>query len=146
MALFPHGDYPDPAELRSVELFADLSDDELSGVARLATRRELTAGDLLIDQGRVGDSFFVISEGRALVYIGDDFVASVGSRSAVGETALVEHRPRNASVIAETDMVVAEFGVNEFHKLLDRYPTARLRIMELLNSRVRENLERRGQS
>lgn len=139
MALFSRGERPDPADLRQVALFAGLSDDELDGVARLAKRREIAAGEVLIDQGRVGDSFYLISEGRALVYIGEQYVTSVGPTSAVGEAALIEHRPRNASVVAESDMVVAEFGVDEFNRMLEWYPTTRLRILELLNARLREN-------
>lgn len=142
MPLFSRGDRPDVDELRSITLFADLEDDQLQDIAKLAERRELSAGDMIIDQGDYGDSFFVIVKGRGLVYIGETYVASVGPDSAVGETSLVERRPRNASVVAEDDMVVAEFGVNEFNKLLDRYPTARLRILELLNARLRENVQR----
>ena len=141
MPLF-RGERPEADDLRNVPLFAELSDDELDDIAKLARKRSLTQGEILIDQGRVGDSFYVISDGRALVYIGDNYVAAVGPDSAVGETALVEHRPRNATVVAEADMEVAEFGVKEFNKLLDRYPTARLRVLEMLNARVRENVER----
>ena len=60
----------------------------------------------------------------------------------VGEMALVEHRPRNASVSAETDMVLVSFGTAEFHKLLDRSPNAKERVLTLLNARLRDNQER----
>ena len=116
MPLFSRGSHPEADDLREIELFAGLSDDELANIARLAIRREVDAGDILIDQGRVGDSFFLIAEGQALIYINDQFVTSVGPNSAVGETALVEHRPRNATVVAEGNMVVAEFGVKEFRE------------------------------
>jgi len=142
MPLFARSDRPTIDELREIALFAELSDDELDGVARLASKSIVTAGTTLIDQGRFGDSFYVLSSGQGLVYINDVYVASVGPNTAVGETALVERRPRNATVIAETDLVVAEFGVAEFNELLEKYPTARLRIMELLNARLRENVTR----
>lgn len=142
MPLFSRSDRPTVDELREIALFAELSDDDLNGVSRLAKKSTATAGTVLIDQGRFGDSFYVLSSGQGLVYINDVYVASVGPNTAVGETALVERRPRNATVIAETDMVVAEFGVAEFNTLLDDYPTARLRIMELLNARLRENVTR----
>jgi len=111
MPLFSRGKNPELDELRDIALFADLSDDELSSVAKLAERREVAAGDVLIDQGRVGDTFYVIAEGQAGVYIGDQYVTTIGPNVAVGETALVEHRPRNASVVAQNDIVVAEFGI-----------------------------------
>lgn len=142
MPLFSRSDRPSPEDLRGIALFADLSDDELTGVARLAEKKIITAGSTLIDQGRFGDSFFVLSSGQASVYMNDTYIASVGPDAAVGEMALVERRPRNASIVAETDLVVAEFGIEDFNTLLDEYPTARLRVMELLNARLRENVIR----
>ena len=67
---------------------------------------------------------------------------SVGEGSAIGEMSLLEHRPRNATVVAEADMVVAEFSIKDFRKLLDSYPSANLRINELLNRRLAENIDR----
>jgi CRP-like cAMP-binding protein len=142
MGLFSRSHHPDPEILADIPLFAGLEPSEVAEVAHMAERREIKAGETLIEQGRFGDSFYVIAEGQAAVYIGADYATTVGEGSAVGEMALVERRPRNATVIAETDMVVAEFGIDKFRKLLDRYPTANLRINELLNRRLRENIER----
>lgn len=142
MSLFKRSHHPDPEVFAEISLFAGLEEAEIAEIAHMAERREVGAGEILIEQGRYGDSFYVIAEGDALVYIGDQYATSVGAGSAVGEMSLVEHRPRNATIVADTDMVVAEFGIKEFHKLLDRYPTARLRVEELLNRRLRENIDR----
>ena len=85
---------------------------------------------------------FVISEGRAAVYINDEFVTTVDAPTAIGEMAIAERRPRNATVIAETPMVLAKFEVDDFRKLLSRYPTTELRVQELLTKRLRENTQR----
>jgi len=142
MRLFSRGEKLDPRELPTVPLFVGLDEDEIAEIANMAERREVTKGEKLIEQGRFGDSFYIVASGEAMVYIADQYVASIGEGSAIGEMALIEHRPRNATVIAETDMVVAEFSVKDFLKLLDRYPTANLRINELLNRRLQENLDR----
>lgn len=142
MGLFSRGEKIDAKELPTVPLFVGLDDDEIQAIANMAQRREVDKGEKLIEQGRFGDSFYIVASGEAMVYIADQYVASIGEGSAIGEMALIEHRPRNATVIAETDMVLAEFSVKEFLKLLDRYPTANLRINELLNRRLAENLER----
>lgn len=139
MGVFSRGQRPDADELRTTPLFASLTDDQLGEVARMAQRREVAAGDVIIEQGRFGDAFFVISSGRANVYMNDTYVASVGEGSAVGEMALVERRPRNATVVAEEAMVLAEFSLEKFRDLLERFPTAGLRVHELLNTRLREN-------
>ena len=139
MGLFGIGNKIDTALLRNTPLFAGFDDGELSDVARLASRRDIAVGETLIEQGRYGDACFVISEGVAAVYINDEYITTVREYTAVGEMALLERRPRNATVIAETPMVLAEFQVDDFRTLLSRYPTTELRVQELLSARLREN-------
>lgn len=142
MGLFSRGDKVEPDELPTVPLFVGLQDDEVAAIAAMANRKVLEPGEKMVEQGRFGDSFFVIASGEANVYIGDQYVASVGEGSAVGEMSLLELRPRNATVVAESEMVVAEFSIKDFRKLLEKYPSANLRINELLNRRLEENLDR----
>jgi len=142
MGLFSRGDKIDPEDLPRIPLFVGLESNEIADIAAMAVRREMEPGEVLIEQGRFGDSFFVIASGTALVYIADEYVASVGQGSAVGEMSLIEHRPRNATVVADTNLVVAEFSIKDFAKLLERYPSANLRVNELLNRRLAENITR----
>ncbi len=128
--------------LESVSFFADFTKEEVEEVASLGEREEVKAGSVLVDQGRFGDHCYVIVEGSANVSISGEYVTTVCAGSMVGEMALVEHRPRNASVVAETDMVVVSFGIKEFNELLDRSPHTRTRVQTLLNKRAVENTSR----
>ena len=89
-------------KLRGVAFFDAFTDEELQRVADLADDVEAETGALLVDQGRVGQECYVILEGQAGVYANGEHIATVGPGMMVGEMALVEHRPRNASVVAET--------------------------------------------
>ena len=140
--MFGRNNKLDTGWLKSLEFFDGFTDGELDAVSALGERSEVAAGTEIIDQGRVGDSCFVIVDGRAAVYIRGEFVTSVRSGSMVGEMALVEHRPRNASVVAETDMVLVSFGTEEFRKLLERSPNAYERVQTMLNARLQENRAR----
>ncbi len=140
--MFGRNNKLDTAWLGSLGFFEGFTDDELSLVSGIGEKVEVAAGTEIIDQGRVGDSCFVIVDGQAAVYIRGEFVTSVHSGSMVGEMALVEHRPRNASVVAETDMVLVKFGNTEFRKLLDGSPNANERVNATLNARLRENQAR----
>lgn len=142
MGLFRSNKTVDPDALASTALFREQSPEDLARIAKLAVRREIAAGETFIEQGRFGTECFVIAEGSANVYIGGDYVTTLPAGAAVGEMALLERRPRSATVIAETPMVVAEFGVTEFRKMLEEHPTANLRIMEVLNTRLGENADR----
>ena len=94
-------------KLRGVAFFDGFSDDELQRVAELADDVEAETGAVLVDQGRVGQECYVILDGQAGVYASGEHIATVGPGMMVGEMALVEHRPRNATVVAETPMRLA---------------------------------------
>lgn len=126
-------------KLRGVAFFEGFSDEELDRVAELADDVEAEAGAVLVDQGRVGQECFVILEGQASVFANDEHIATVGPGMMVGEMALVEHRPRNATVVAETPMRLLAFDTRHFKQLLEEMPKAHDRVMEMLAARLHAN-------
>jgi CRP-like cAMP-binding protein len=130
--------------LGGLAFFDGFRPDELKAVSALGERREVEAGHQLIDQGRVGDACYVVVDGTAAVYMQGEFITSVGAGSMVGEMSLIEHRPRNATVTAETDMTLVSFGTREFRKLLDGSPNANDKVNAMLNARLRANEERQN--
>jgi CRP/FNR family transcriptional regulator, cyclic AMP receptor protein len=129
--------------LSNVSFFEGLDRHELERVAALANRVEAEPGAELTDQGRYGDVCYVIVEGVANVYMNAEYVTSLGAGSMVGEMALLEHRPRAASVVAESPMVLASFGTKEFQTLLEELPKTKERVYTVLGERLRANLDRR---
>ncbi len=125
------------ARLASVAFFEGFTSDELDRVLQLADEVSAERGAVIIDQGRVGTECFVILEGEAGVYASDEHVATNGPGSMIGEMALIEHRPRNATVIAETDMRLLAFDTRAFKTLLGEMPKAHDRVMETLAARLR---------
>lgn len=140
--MFGRNNKLDTEWLATVDFFDGFATQELDSVANLGERVDVTAGTELIDQGRVGDVCYVIVEGRAAVHIRGDFATTVSTGTMIGEMALVEHRPRNATVTAETDMVLVSFGTTEFAKLLSKSPTTHDRVITMLNDRLAENQAR----
>ena len=55
--------------------------------------------------------------------------------------ALIDHRPRNATVVAETPMVLLAFRTKDFRRLLDEMPRASERILAELQARLDRNRE-----
>ena len=129
--------------LRDVAFFEGFTDQDLARVASLADEVEAEEGAELTDQGRPGLECFVILDGRASVLVAEEHVATLEKGSMVGEMALIDHRPRSATVIAETPMILLAFDTKAFSKMLDEMPAARQKVMVLLNDRLRDNRERR---
>ena len=130
------------AQLGDVAFFEGFTPEELTRVAELADEVEAEAGAELMDQGRPGLECYVILEGTAGVYFSGEHVATLEAGSMVGEMALVDHRPRSATVVAETPMRLLGFDTKAFRSLLDELPKASQRVMSLLNARAQENRDR----
>ncbi len=129
-------------DLRNVGLLASMSNADLVKLAKLGVTVDATEGAIIIDQGDVGTECFLILEGEASVMIGGQHVVTVGPGSIVGEMALIDHRPRTASVVAETAMRLLSFDIAAFKRLLDEMPQARDHIFVLLRERAAENRSR----
>jgi CRP-like cAMP-binding protein len=123
--------------LAGVAFFKDFTPKELARVAELVEEVVAEAGAELIDQGRPGLECFVIVEGQAAVEIGGERKAVLGPGEMVGEMALIDHRPRSATVRALTPMKLLVFDSKRFKAMLDEMPKASQQVMALLTERLR---------
>ena len=126
-------------DLRHIALFATMSNADLEKLAKLGEPVDAEPGAVLMDQGDVGTECFLVIEGEAGVTSGGQHVATIGSGSVVGEMALVGHKPRNASVVAQTPMRLLSFNIAHFKRLLEDMPVARDYIYRLLEERASAN-------
>jgi len=126
-------------DLRHIALFATMSNADLEKLAKLGEPVDAEPGAVLMDQGDVGTECFLVIEGEAGVTSGGQHVATIGPGSVVGEMALVGHKPRNASVIAQTPMRLLSFNIAHFRRLLEDMPVARDYIYRLLEERGSAN-------
>jgi CRP/FNR family transcriptional regulator, cyclic AMP receptor protein len=128
--------------LAGVPLFADLSKKQLAQVSNLATRLDLPAGKVLAREGDPGHEFIVVLEGEIEIKKGDEVIATRDAGSYVGEIALLEHRPRTATVVTTTPVVADIIGQREFNTLLDDEP----KIAEAIRAKSAERLRELGEA
>jgi CRP-like cAMP-binding protein len=62
----------------------------------------------------------------------------------IGEMALVDHRPRSASVIAESPMRLVAFDTDDFKRLLSEMPKVHERVITMLGARLDANARRQA--
>jgi CRP/FNR family transcriptional regulator, cyclic AMP receptor protein len=122
--------------LAEVPFFEGFSQEELRRVGELSDEVSVAAGSVLVDQGDPGTHCFVITSGSASVYVRGEHVATSGPGSMIGEMALVDHRPRTATVVADSDLQLLRFDSQAFRTLLDEMPKASERVMTMLRSRL----------
>jgi CRP/FNR family transcriptional regulator, cyclic AMP receptor protein len=125
--------------LQQVPLFAACSRKDLQLVARRAEDVRVPAGKALVSEGETGQEFFVIIEGTARVTRQGRKIATIGPGQAFGELALLDKAPRNASVIADTDMELVVLGQREFAGIIDDVPGFARKLLAGMAHRLRES-------
>src|SRR5262249_13965598 len=90
--------------LQQVSLFAGLTPGRLVEVAEKMHRERFAAGETIFHEGDVGDKFSLIREGRAEVHVRNGgsprLLRTMGPGQFFGEIALLEDKPRSATVTA----------------------------------------------
>lgn len=123
--------------LRTVPLFADLDERSVQAVAVLAHDVSFKADEVVMLEGEPGDAFYIIVEGTVRVEHGDRTVRSMTAGGFLGEIALIDQRPRTATVTCVTDVLALEIRGHEFERLIDTLPAVHRRIRAAVDRRVR---------
>lgn len=108
--------------LANIELFAQLSNKERKAIRSLMTEVTIKPGRDLMVEGAPGRECFIIVKGEATVRRNGRVLARVGPGDFLGELAVIAGVPRNATVTADTEMVVEVLNRREFSALLDQEP------------------------
>jgi len=123
--------------LRKVPLFSKLNKKHLNQIGKHAVETSIQKGELLARQGTKGSNFTFIVEGKAWVEKDGKIINYLSGGEFFGEISLIDGKPREASVIAETDMVVLVVDANSFDHLLDTVPGLQKNILVSLCSYLR---------
>jgi CRP-like cAMP-binding protein len=126
----------DAAQLKSIPLFAILSERQLADVASHADEVEVEAGRTLMDEGAFGYEFFAVEDGTAEVTRDGAHVAELGPGDIFGEIALLEAPRRTATVRATTPMRLVVMHRRDFRALADRSPAVADRLREIIRERT----------
>src|SRR4051794_13135980 len=94
----------DPSRLRAIELFANLSEDDLRRVSTFATETSVGEGEVLMREGDYATDLVGIEEGTAEVQRGGDTIATLSAGDVFGEMGLIEKSKRTASVVSKSPM------------------------------------------
>ncbi len=88
--------------LEHLFLFEDMPYAARLQVARIMVEHWFAPGDVLVSEGEVGDSMFVVTEGEVAVTAGGVELARLSQNEHFGELTLTDRLPRSATVSAVT--------------------------------------------
>jgi uncharacterized membrane protein len=127
--------------LKSVSLFSELDDSELSTLREMMKVETFVAGQLIIREGEPGDSFHVITEGEvAFITVdgrGHELVLDTAEPGGwFGELSLLTGDPRSARVKAMTAVKTLWIDRDNLLKFLDTHPHAALDLLAVIGRRL----------
>jgi HEAT repeat protein len=130
--------------LRKVRLFDELTPMDLKHVAAGATEHLFPDGELIAEQGELGNEMHIVVSGEIRVVLGveREQQAEVARRrpgDCVGEMAILSEEPRMASLVADGDVRTLSLDRTRFQRILKERPEASLAVMRVLCERLRES-------
>jgi CRP/FNR family cyclic AMP-dependent transcriptional regulator len=128
--------------LKRVPLFANLSPSDTKQVAALAEEISFSNGDILVQEGEVGDVMFIIASGEVrVIATKDQREVELARRKVgefIGEMALISKEPRSATVAAIGNVRTLCINQKNFESLLRDRPDASLAVIQILCERLKE--------
>jgi signal transduction histidine kinase len=130
-------------DLRKSPLFEGLSDEELYQLVDNAERFTYRAGDVLMQQGDLGDSaHIVLNGGFEIQKQSGQSIIKIDVRrpgEIIGEMALLSNAPRSATVVAVCDSETLCISQEAFENLLSTSPSATLAVLHWVMARLSQN-------
>ena len=127
--------------LRKVQLFTELPEDDLKQLCQVVEEVRLLAGSELFAEGSLGDMAYVIEEGQVEILKSSDGrnvqLAVRQPGEVIGEMALLESMPRNATGRALTDSVLLAISRQQLNGLLDASPSSARVMLHTVTQRLR---------
>ena len=126
--------------LREEKLFEPLDNGQIAMLAKHGRMVRFGRGETVINKGDAGESLFVIVSGQASVTLsgegGRELVAgTLNPGNTFGEMSLLTGAPRNATIVAESDLRLLEIGKEALEPLLREHPAVAEAMSRLMADR-----------
>lgn len=132
----------DPRALAELELFQELTGDELTFVNGLLRRKAFSAGTLLMSADQPGELIYLILDGSVKVFLsredGTEVNLSIlGAGQTVGEMSLLDRAGRSANAVTLEPSTLLWMDRASFYQALRTIPTLGYNLLRLLSRRLR---------
>jgi CRP-like cAMP-binding protein len=123
-------------ELARVNRFEGFTDEEIHQVVDTATYLTVPANWALMVEQQPADKAYLILAGEVSVRRHGEEVARLGAGEVIGEMALVNHKLRSATVVADTPLEVLHFTAETVAALTAKIPHFRDALIGAVEERI----------
>ena len=139
---------PRMQNLRALPLFSDLTLAEVAVVDSVLHRRQYLAGEVIFDEGDVGQTLYILLEGEVTICRqgrpDDGQLARLGPGEFFGELGLLDDSVRTAQARAATDCRLLVLFRNDFEGMTDSHLRVAHKIGRQLLRHMGERLREMG--
>jgi hypothetical protein len=132
--------------IKKIDFFAGLDDKILRKISDACIARQFTRNETIVRQGEMGLGLYIIARGRVKVDREQagvrTQVAELGPEQFFGDMALLDNKPRSATVTGIEDSECLLLTRDSFVKLMNKYPEIPIRMAKVLAERLREANEK----
>lgn len=129
--------YDKAAELAKTDLFRGVHKRALRRLAEGAVILEHPAGSAILDEGDKGVSLHLILDGTAEVSLHGRHRADIGPGDYFGEIAVLDGKPRTATVTAKSDVTALAIGIWHLQPIFLTEPSVMTAMVQVLCARLR---------
>ena len=131
--------------LAAIPLFSELDDKALSALAMRAVNRSFPRNSIIIHEGDLSDSLYVVLAGRLKVSLSDDegkemILAYLEPGDFFGELALLDDAPRTASVTTMETCKLAIISKTAFDEYLSAHTDIAIAMLRGIARRMRTTI------
>jgi len=127
--------------LRSTDLFAAFSEEDLQGFAEQIAEVKLAEGENLFTEGEAGDDLYILIDGSMTVYKGNRIITAIKPGDYVGEMSIIEDKPRSATVTANSDCLLLMVSAEMFQEYFSAQPRSLVAMMQNLSKKIRRDTD-----
>ena len=123
--------------LKSIELFSEISESDLLAVSMEFETVEYDVNQVIINQGDIGTTMYIVISGEVNVEINDNVVATLGEKSIFGELSVFDPEPRSATIKTTEKTILFKIESEIMYDLIGRYTNVAKGIIKILSQRIR---------
>ncbi|WP_194839885.1 MULTISPECIES: cyclic nucleotide-binding domain-containing protein [Aeromicrobium] len=109
----------DPEVVDRLTRVTDFDSDAITRIATVGTQVNIPSGWSIIMESTPADSAYIVLDGTVEIRKGGQTLATLGPGAVFGEIALVNHRLRNASVVASSQISAVRLGEDALQELIE---------------------------
>ncbi len=133
--------------LGKIEMFSELSDDEIAVIINYMSLYELKAGETLFEEGDIGQYVCFVVDGKVdilkkSVSGAPIVITTLGQGYSIGEMSMIDRTPRSATVRAKTDVTLAVLAQSGFKLILEKHPYIGIKILIGFSRFLSENMRK----